>query len=113
MAKFLLSTGKSTNKIEYYIVDLFRIYLQVYPGDIPNVSGFGFNFVMDNVMKADLERELKSRINTLVSLIQERFEGNGVTITVDAISIINESLANVVISVNDVSSGDIEVNLYN
>ena len=44
MRKFLLSTGKTTDKIEYYVVDLFRLYLSVYPGDIPGASRIGFDF---------------------------------------------------------------------
>ena len=44
MRKYLLSTGTATDRLEYYVLDLFRLYLKIYPGDIPGASGLGFDF---------------------------------------------------------------------
>ena len=44
MTKYLLSTGESTTRIERYILDLFKLNLQIYPGDIPG-SKLGFEFL--------------------------------------------------------------------
>ena len=45
MKRYLLSTGASTTEIEKYVLDLFKLYIQIYPGDIPG-SNIGFNFIL-------------------------------------------------------------------
>ena len=35
---YLLSTGQITNQVEYYIIDLFKLYLNIWPKDIPGAS---------------------------------------------------------------------------
>ena len=110
--RFLLSTGLSTDKIEYYVLDLFKLHLNILPGDIPTASSLGFNFNMVNVFKDNLESELKNRISTLILNIQKRFDPNSVKIAIKSLNLINETQALLVVSVNGVESDEITLNLY-
>lgn len=105
---YLLSTGEVTSKIERYILDLFDLYLKVYPDDIPG-SGIGFDFILTDIKKSELVSEVKYRVEKLVNQFQERFKG--VSIGVDSIEIIDEETANIRVRINQLSS-NIEVLLY-
>jgi hypothetical protein len=108
--KYLLTTGECTDKLEYYILDLFKLYFEVNPGEVPN-SDIGFNNIFTNVNKKNIESEIKSRITSLVSLFRSRF--TGVSINLTDIKLIDESTFNVVISVNsEVESYEISTGLY-
>ena len=109
--KFLLSNGLSTDRIEYYVIDLFKLYLKVYPGDIPGFYSFGFNFNMKGIMKKDLPDEVKSRVDRLIELIQNNFS-SGVRIELESCELLNETKAKVIINVNQIKSDGIEINLY-
>lgn len=98
MEKYLLSTGKSTYKLELYILDQFKIYLTVNPGDIPGNSSLGFDFTLTNVMKSDLRSELNKRVSSLIQKIRSK-HGNDIDISVNSLDIINEEAANLVITV--------------
>lgn len=100
MRKYLLSTGLATDKIEEYIVDLFRLYLQVLPGDIPGLPQLGFNFILTNTKKADIQSTVSSRASVLVDKIQSRF-GESVKIIIDSIEVISENLVRITITVNN------------
>ena len=111
MRKFLLSTGKTTDKIEYYVVDLFRLYLSVYPGDIPGASRIGFDFNLRDTFKPNLATEVQTRITSLVSTLSSRF--TGLTIELVSCELIDETLVRVIVSCGEVQSEEIIVNIYN
>ena len=111
MRKYLLSTGTATDRLEYYVLDLFRLYLKIYPGDIPGASGLGFDFNLGDTRKADIPNVVSSRMLDLVNKIQARFTG-GVKISLDSVEIIDETRARIVVTVNNSVTEDIYVNLY-
>ena len=49
--KYLLSTGLITDKVEIYVLDLFKLHLSVYPKDIPGINNIGFDFIITNTKK--------------------------------------------------------------
>ena len=98
MEKYLLSTGKSTYRLELYILDQFKLYLTVNPGDIPGDSSIGFDFTLTNVMKSELREEVSKRVMELIQKIQSEY-GKRVTIVVNSLDIINEERADLVITV--------------
>ena len=100
MRKYLLSTGLATDKLEEYIVDLFRLYLQIWPREIPGLPQLGFDFILTDVKKADLVSNVSSRLSSLITKIQDKF-GASVTITLDSVEIIDETKVRVTITVND------------
>jgi len=110
--KYLLSDNTVTTQVEYYVIDLFRLYLSVYPGDIPGASGIGFDFNLRGTFKADLASEVESRIANLVSKFQVRFKGN-LAFSLEECSLIDESTVKVVVSCGRVRSDEIMVNLWN
>lgn len=71
--RYLLSTGKVTGKVEYYILDLFRLYLSVYPGDIPGKSSIGFDFTITDALKTELADKVKDKVESLVRKISNQF----------------------------------------
>lgn len=109
--KYLLSTGVITDQIEYYIIDLFKVYLAVYPGDIPNASHIGFDFIITDTKKADLLSDIKSKINSLLSKIQNKVSKE-ISISVAEAVLIDETTVKLVINVNQVKSDEILVDLY-
>lgn len=111
MRKYLLSTGTATDRLEYYVLDLFRLYLKIYPGDIPGASGLGFDFNLGDTRKADIPSVVSSRMLDLVNKIQARFTG-GIKISLDSVEIIDETRARIVVTVNNSVTEDIYVNLY-
>lgn len=98
MEKYLLSTGKSTPRLELYILDQFKIYLTANPGDIPGDSGVGFDFTLTNVMKSELREEVSRRVLSLVQKIRAK-HGQGVSIEVNSLDIIDEERVDLVITV--------------
>ena len=103
MQKYLLSTGIATDKIEDYIVDLFRLYLQIWPGEIPGLPQLGFDFILTDIKKADLVNNVTSRLSCLINIIQDKF-GAAVTILLNSVEIINETRVQVTITVNDTTT---------
>ena len=110
MRKYLLSTGRSTDKIEDYIVDLFRLYLQIWPGDIPGMPSLGFDFIMTDVRKANLLSEVTSRVNSLLNKIKEKF-GSSVSIVLDNVELLDESKVRVTFTVNDNTTEKIDIEI--
>ncbi len=112
MKKYLLSTGESTTKIEKYILDLFRLHINIWPNDIPGRSDIGFNFILTDTKKDELVSEIRSRVRELVEKIEKKFNSiRNISIEVKEIDLIDEERARVVIEVNDYGE-EIEVNLY-
>lgn len=110
MTKYLLSTGASTTKVEKYILDLFRVYFNIYPGDIPN-SNIGFNLVLTDTKKDELLEELRGRVDNLIIRIRDRFLGS-LNITIENLALISETRARLEISVNDYSD-ILDIDIYN
>lgn len=105
--KYLLSTGEVTGKLEKYVLDLFRLNLLIYPGDIPN-SRTGFNFILGDVKKNELADEIKSRVSELTRRLQTRF--TGLSITLESVELLSEDLARVTIRINQ-ETEQIELNI--
>lgn len=112
MKKYLLSSGQATDKVEYYVLDLFKLYLKIFPGDIPGASGLGFDFNLGDTRKADVPEVLRSRVNQLIKKIQDRFT-SGITMSLESLEIVSETKAKVIIKVNREVSEEIYINLYN
>jgi hypothetical protein len=110
--KYLLSDGSVVERVEYYIIDLFKLYLSVYPGDIPGASGIGFDFNLVGVMKADLSNEVGSRLGRLVKSLNDRFSG-GIELVLESYELIDDSLVKVIVSCGRVRSEEIVISVYN
>lgn len=109
MAKYLLSTGQSTEKIERYILDLFKLNLSIWPGDIPN-SNVGFDFILTDVKKDEVSSEVRFRMRSLIDKIKSQF--GGISIELESLEILDETRVRATIRVNQ-DSDEIEINLYN
>lgn len=108
--KYLLSTGNLTDKVEKYIIDLFKLNLSIWPGDIPGDSGVGFDFILTDTKKDELTIEVRSRAEALVSKIQNQFS-SGITIGISDIEIIDSERVRITLDVNQTSES-IEVKIY-
>ncbi len=108
--KYLLSDNTVTSQVEYYVIDLFKLYLSVYPGDIPGASSIGFDFNLRGTFKADLSKEVESRISSLVTKFQTRFSG-GLSFKLEECDLIDESQVKVVVSCGRIRSEDILVSI--
>lgn len=97
MARYLLTNGESTDKMEVYILDLFKLYLSIHPNDIPH-SEIGFDFNLTDIRKDELLNEVKSRVNNLVKVFKNKFKEY--SITVSEISLINEEKIKLILEVN-------------
>ena len=106
--KYLLSSGDYTERLELYIIDLFRLNMQIYPEDIP-WSVIGFDFLMTNVSKPDVPSEIEYRVKKLLDRFQQRFVG--VQIGLESIEILDETRARVIFNVSK-ERGEVEINLY-
>lgn len=97
--KYLLSTGRVTEKKEKYVLDLFKLYLTIYPGDIPGAKNIGFNFVITNTKKDELLEEIRSRVGSLISSIQS--VSSGVDISLETLEFIDETRVRVIVKANE------------
>lgn len=108
MAKYLKSDGSITNKLDDYIVDLFKLYFTIHPNDIPGTN-IGFNFIMNGVQKINIVSEVTSRLTELINKMQERF--NGVSMSIKSVDLIDYERAKIEITVGK-TDDTIEVGLY-
>ena len=106
----VISTGQITNQVEYYIIDLFKLYLNIWPKDIPGASKIGFNFIFTNTKKKDLASEITGRVEQLITKIKEKFTKT-LDIKIVSLDLIDETKVKLVISVNQVESDDILVDI--
>lgn len=106
--KFLLSTGKSTDRIEVYVIDLFKLYLNIVPGDIPGTD-IGFNFILTDTLKSELVTEIRNRVGVLINKIQKMFDENAVQISVSSLDIISDEKVKLVLSVNKTTSEELVI----
>ncbi len=109
--KYLLSGGRGTTRIEEYLIDLFKIYLKIYPGDVPGAPDFGFDFNLQGVYQDELPAELESRVTRLVQKVNSRFSGSKISLRIESLEIISETKARLKISAGTLVD-DIEVNIY-
>ena len=109
MKKYLLSTGETTTQVEYYILDLFKLYLTIYPGDIPGNDKIGFDFILTDVKKDELVSEVSLRARSLVSLIKKKFDNYDIIL--EDISVIDETRVRLDISVNKIYTDNITIDL--
>jgi len=110
--KYLLSDNTVTTQVEYYVIDLFKLYLSVYPGDIPGASEIGFDFNLRGTFKVDLEDVVRTRISSLVTKFQSRFSGS-LNFGLEECELVDDSLVRIVVSCGRVLSEEILVPLYN
>lgn len=110
MKKYLLSTGTSTSKIEYYIIDLFKIYLTVFPKDIPGASGIGIDTSLTNIKKDRLISEIESRIKDFIKKLKNKFSQT-LEINIKSLEIIDETSLRLTVDVNNIESEEILINL--
>ena len=111
--RYLLSTGETTTKAEEYIIDLFRLYLGIYPGDIPHYKKLGFDFLLTDSTKDSLESYVESKVDLLIGKIQDILPNEKYKISINKLEVIDEETVRLVIDVNSVTSEDIFINLYN
>ena len=109
--KYLLSDNTVTSQVEYYVIDLFKLYLSVYPGDIPGAGSIGFDFNLRGTFKADLASEVESRISSLVSLFQSKFSGS-LSFKLESVELIDETQVKIIVSCGRVRSDEIVVDIY-
>ena len=109
--KYLLSTGKATTKVEEYIIDLFKIFLTLYPGDVPHYENLGFNFIITEVTKDNLKSEITSMVNDLIEKIRNVLPGS-YTITINTLDLIDEETVKLIIDVDGTLSEEIYINIY-
>ena len=109
--KYLLSDNTVTTQVEYYVIDLFKLYLSVYPGDIPGADSIGFDFNLRGTFKANLASEVESRINSLVSKFQSRFS-EGLSFSLEECGLVDETRVRIVVSCGRIRSEDIVIDLY-
>lgn len=107
--KYLLSTGLLTDRVEYYIIDLFKLYLSIYPGDIPGFPSLGFDFIITNTMKDELKTEIRKRLEDLIKKIKNTVSAD---IKISEAYLVSEDVLKLIIEVNDVKSEEILVDLY-
>ena len=108
--QYFLSNGTVTNDVAAYILDLFKLYLGVNPGDIPYVPDFGFNFTFAGIPKIELENKIKFRMEAFVKKISDSFPNN--TIILEDIKLIDEETVKATVTVDGIEGTDIFVNIY-
>ena len=107
--QYLLSTGLLTSRVEYYIIDLFKLYLSIYPGDIPGFPSLGFDFIITNTKKDELKAEIKNRLEGLIKKIKNSVSAD---IKISEAYLVSDDVLKLIIEVNDVKSDEIFVDLY-
>jgi hypothetical protein len=98
--KYLLSTGVVTEDINKYIVDLFRLNLQILPDEIPG-SDIGFDFILAGIQKDSILDEIKTRIKGLADRIEKEIDNPSYFIEVQSVNPISETVVQVTINVNN------------
>ncbi len=107
---YLLSSGRTTTRLEYYVLDLFKIYLTVYPDDIPGAPSIGFDYIIQDTRKSDLVDAVRNKVSGLVSKISSRINDRA-EITIDSIEILDETKARITVTINKLVTDSIDYNL--
>lgn len=108
--KYILSTGRGTTRVEEYLIDLFKLHLKIYPGDIPGALDYGFDFNLQGIYQNELPAELSRRIGSLVQKINSRFSSDYIQMSIESLELISETRARVVIAAGNLRD-DIEINI--
>lgn len=111
MTKYLLSTGETTTKIEEYVLDLFKMNLQIRPNDVPHYSAVGFDFTLAGIPKDTLKQEIRRRLEILITNIQGLFDKSVIKISLKSVTLVNDELVSVVVDINNYTSGEIEIEI--
>lgn len=112
MAKYILSTGEVTEKPERYVQDLFKLFLTVYPGDIPN-SDLGFNFILGDVKKDEFSIAINERAVELVNKVNNYIPAE-VSLELDSIDILSYDKVRIFVNIygntEETVSYDVDIN---
>lgn len=106
--KYLLSTGEATDKKEKYCLDLFRIYLTIFPEDIPGNEDIGFDFRISQTTEATLESTIRFKIKQIIDKIKRQFPN--LEMTLDRLQVFSKTYAKATITVNDSETVTFELN---
>lgn len=109
--KYLLSSGRGTSRIEEYLMDLFKLYLHIFPGDIPGAPDFGYDFNLQGTYQDVLPAELESRVSRLIQKVNSRFPAQRMNLRLESLELLSPERARLRISAGTLVD-DIEVNIY-
>ena len=109
MKKYLLSSARTTTKPEEYILDLFRLYLGVNPGDVPYVPDYGYNFTFAGIPKSELYDKIEFRMDAFVKKIASSFPTAKVVL--EDLRMPSEEIVQATIRVGDLKT-ELYVNIY-
>lgn len=99
--KYLLSTGRTTESLEKYIVDLFRLNIGIEKDDIPG-SEIGFDFNLSDVKDDEILVEIRRRLEQLITKIKSRLSsGSTIDISVETVEMSSSNLVKASVKVND------------
>lgn len=98
--KYLLSTGVVTGQIEKYIVDLFRLNMQILPKEIPG-SSVGFDFILTGVNKDRVVSEVRLRMENLAGKIRSMVGLPNISILIESVEPITSKTIRVNIKVSN------------
>ena len=104
---FNRSNNKSS-RILYY--RSFQTLLKYLAKGYSGASKIGFNFIFTNTKKKDLASEITGRVEQLITKIKEKFTKT-LDIKIVSLDLIDETKVKLVISVNQVESDDILVDI--
>lgn len=111
MNRYMLSSGRTTTKIQEYILDLFSLYLGLNPGDVPGLPDFGFNFTFAGVPKMELMSKMEFRINAFLEKIGKSFPNH--RIVLEELIMPTEETVKIVVSVDGSTATEpIYLNIY-
>ena len=108
MANYVLSTGEITKKEERYVLDLFKIFLRLYPLDVPG-SDVGFDYFLGDTKKDELKGKILRKAQELVSKVKEKAPKN-VDMSIESIDILSYSEATIKIRAG-IYEEDIMINI--
>jgi hypothetical protein len=109
MTNYVLSTGEITTKVERYVVDLIRMAMCVYPGDVPGRS-FGFDFILGDVKKDQLRQAIIDKATDLIGMVR-KFCPSNIGISLTKVQLISYSLARITISVENYGETELDIKL--
>lgn len=109
MAKYVLSTGKVTERVEHYVLDLFNILLHVYPNDVPN-SSTGFDFYLGEVHKDEFPIKIQEKAERLVNSVRELVPVN-LNIELTGVDIISYSKVRINVRIDEEIEESIDVEI--
>lgn len=107
--KYLLSSGKTTDRIEHYVMDLIKLNLSIFPGDIPGMSDLGIDFIFTGTQEDELVEAIKDKCTELVDKIKSRLPGK-VLIYIEGVEILDSRTLRLTVTVNN-TTGPVDINM--